>query len=454
MFGMGSFTPIGGDYDASKVSELLAGSPVSIHPRPQMEDGIHEAKRARVDDDEAALFDGKTVDAMFEAVVGLPSQIMSQTIDTNLKEQFQQTNAIEPAAVNSDAPALTKRQQQDKAFEAAIVAANESGQWNQAALGNKFQRTFGAKGPRHKEYQRIQGLANIEQFKKDWISDKNKEIQKTKTYLKGYQRVDRRHGKYVPVGQYIESFGIHYDREGAIKAGLRGAQKMVKMGGEWCYIDTISETLYVLLLERQFMEDPKESWELSTKETTTGTSSSAASSSDTQVADVVLPAVSGQQGKEAATPKPAAKVGKAKAKGKAPADKVTPPNKLSKTETDIAITDANGLKERYLKVSGRAEQVKGFILEESGGWGWANNDKDKKILAVPLKDITDEIAKDGDVQTYVSKDAKEFNKKFGKEHIAYVARKFLDLGAKVRRLEKAVTKMNDLWEIENRASQE
>ena len=198
----------------------------------------------------------------------------------------------------------------------------------------------------------------------------------------------------------------------------------------------------------------KESWELFTKETTTGTSSSAASSSDTQVADVVPPAASGQQGKEAVTPKPPAKVTKAKAKGKAPADKVTPPDKLSKTETDIAITDANGLKEPYLKVSGRAEQVKGFILEESGGWGWANNDKDKQILGVPLNDITDEIAKDGDVQTYVAKDAKEFTKKFGKEHIAYVARKFLDLGAKVRRLEKAVKKMNDMYDIENRASQE
>ena len=133
MFGMGSFTPIGGDYDASKVSALLADSPVSIHPRPQMEDGIHDAKRARVTDEDA-LFDGKTVDAMFEAVVGLPSQIMSQTIDTNLKEQFQQTRAIEPTAGNSDAPALTKRQQQDKAFEAAIVAANASGLWSQAAL--------------------------------------------------------------------------------------------------------------------------------------------------------------------------------------------------------------------------------------------------------------------------------------------------------------------------------
>ena len=438
---------------------------LALSPEPERGVGVHpKQKKRRMDDDdheetspspaEAATM---SVDSLMAVVAGMPDLERAKTLEDALKAELAATKARDQPVAEAAAPVpKTKRQLQEQAFEEAIQTASMTGEWNQAALGNKFQRLFGKKGPRNAEYSNVQGLAAQEAFKKTWIADTNTDIEKSKVHLKSYQKVNRRHGIYMPVGQYIESFGIQYNRELAIKAGLRGAEKMVRMGGGWCWVDPISESLFVLALKMEFIEDLKESWELSTKEVTHGSTGAAVTprgiadadgtaASSGALAVVPAPAITTPKAKTKAEAKTAAKAAAAAKAGQGKSPK-------TKTESEVAVEEANKLKERYLKATGRADKIKTFI-KDTPEWSWALNDRHAKILNEPLDDLAADVAKNADVQMYVTKDAKDFNKKFGKDHIAAVARKFNELLAKVRRVEKAVQKMNDLHDIENRSSQ-
>ena len=243
---------------------------------------------------------------------------------------------------------------------------------------------------------------------------------------------------------------------------------MMKMGGDWAYIEPVSEAVFVLQLNREFSEDLKNSWEIYT---TTQTTSSTDGEVGKAVKDVAANSTNpksgeadkvntGQadkkekekgNGKDKGKPKSAA--AKKAAAAAAAGDKgESPAGSKSKTESDLAVDAANKLKERYLKATGRAEKIMEWIPTMTE-WVWADNPRHRLILSVPMQDLKQEVSKSSDIQTFIAKDVKDMNKKFGKDHLAAVAHAFNLLAAKITKVEKANSKMNDLHDIENMGSQ-
>ena len=317
------------------------------------------------------------IEALISSMDGKSEHEQGKMMDEALKTTYMESAKVAAVAETQAVGPTSEKKRKQEAFEDAVVAATKDGLWNQPAFGNKFQRTFGKNGSRHAEYAQVSGHAATEKFKLDWIQQEGDKITKTKTHLRAYQRVDTRHGKYVPIGAYIESFGIHYNREIAIKCGLRGAQQMMKMGGDWAYIEPISEALFVLQLQREFSEDLKNSWELYTSQSTTSTPAAASgevgntitnsASSSKQQKNTGKAASDKPQEKEAAKQKGTGTSAKAKKTAAAAAAAATsgkpesPGGSKTKSVSDIAIDEANKLKERYLKATGRAEKMMTWI---------------------------------------------------------------------------------------------
>ena len=180
-------------------------------------------------------------------------QVLKKTMVRSAEEERQKEELDE----NKQTRAEKDKQKLEEYLKQALYEHKKV--MGQSPLDQKFRKEARV-SPLKERYDKAVGEKAVEAFKLKWACLKYKNIKESKSYMKSFQRVDVKKGEYVPLGKYIQSFGIHYDRDAAICHGLRGAVKMTKMGGAWCYIEPLSEALFVLNLRNEFKEELAEAW--------------------------------------------------------------------------------------------------------------------------------------------------------------------------------------------------
>ena len=84
-----------------------------------------------------------------------------------------------------------------------------------------------------------------------------------KEHSRGHEHVDReKKGTYTNFGMLAESYGIHYNRELAIKRAVTASTKCVMMKGNWLNWDAVGECTEYLRLNKEFEDLFRERWNM------------------------------------------------------------------------------------------------------------------------------------------------------------------------------------------------
>ena len=57
-----------------------------------------------------------------------------------------------------------------------------------------------------------------------------------------------------------EGLGAVVDQRGALKKAVTYAEKAIRRGGSWCYLDEMAETVHFLYVDRRFDQELTEAW--------------------------------------------------------------------------------------------------------------------------------------------------------------------------------------------------
>lgn len=224
--------------------------------------------------------------------------------------------------------------------------------------------------------------------------------------------MDTKKGEYLPLGMVIEKYGILYDREKAIEAGMKYCTKACKMGGSWTFIDPMSEVIHVLHLKYDFIETMTEAW----------------ANFDKEYGDATIKKA-GQGAKAKVQPGPAKQIlGNETGEG---------PPKKTKSTLDALMASGNKVKGRLIIVRCTAEGLEKMIGQGIEGWAWAKHDDCLGKLTQGISDLKG--VRTPEMESFLALDNKEMKAKYSGEQLTLMLQEFLKTTDKVDALD-AVSK--------------
>ena len=170
-------------------------------------------------------------------------------------------NSINAKLATAKAPYEDKQQPKTK-LEEWLAAAIEQGEIRTA--GPLYKRFLNAlkDSPDWADYKACKGDGERKEFRLKWANTEIRLISQTKKHSQEFSEVDTTLGELMPFGLLVESFGILYDRELAIKLATKHAIKCMQMGGSWIGVDGMAETTLFLKLRKSHSQVMSEKWGL------------------------------------------------------------------------------------------------------------------------------------------------------------------------------------------------
>ena len=278
-------------------------------------------------------------------------------------------------------------------------------------------------------------------FRAEWAKKRFEETRAEKNHTKSYETVKREHGEYMVFARVVEKLGWVTDQEGAVRRALAYCNKCFEMGGEWVDRNELHGDLEFFFLKKQSMTDMAEKWSLFESERTKG-------EGDSQQEDDTRPskpsaqaagaasAASSSGGAQAAKPKVAPVVPKAKAKEKELEPVVEQAStagagKEAKTEAarsaeekkkvkaaaksglSMLVANCNKLKQKNLTTTAAARNLIQNIQDQNNQqtWGWANNEQHVGQLELRQKQLNEKMSSDlSNLMIRVARDNKSTSK--------------------------------------------
>ena len=116
------------------------------------------------------------------------------------------------------------------------------------------------------EYGKCHTWQQKAEFRKKWLAKTLDKLLISKSHSKTYEQADTTHGTYLNFGLLVESFGVHYNKENAVRCAVRHAAKCIRTGGKWLRRDDQADIPEYLKLSRQFQHKMTEAWSMGEKE--------------------------------------------------------------------------------------------------------------------------------------------------------------------------------------------
>ena len=125
-------------------------------------------------------------------------------------------------------------------------------------VGQKFQKAYKVGSEKHAQYKLMNPQQKRDERKR-WAKETFAQVIVGKSYESSYKRVDEEAGEWHTLGSLIVSLG-GWQWEPAITGGKLHFAKAVRMGGDWCRRDEMSELLMVMKLNRKHSGIMQQSW--------------------------------------------------------------------------------------------------------------------------------------------------------------------------------------------------
>ena len=130
------------------------------------------------------------------------------------------------------------------------------------AIGKVFSKVHAKGTVAHEVYNADKSYASKDAYKTEWMELFLKELTIGKEHSKGHEHIDKSKGRYLNFGTLVESYGIAYNRELAIKRATLAATKCVMMKGEWLSYDALGDCTEYLRLDKEFADEFREKWNM------------------------------------------------------------------------------------------------------------------------------------------------------------------------------------------------
>jgi hypothetical protein len=303
-----------------------------------------------------------------------------------------------------------------------------------SGVGRRWSKEVKQDAELKHEYAKQKNNEARAQFRKEWAGRKLHELTVSKSHLKEYQKVDVTKGRYMDFGSLVETFGILYDRERAIACAMRHAAKCIKMGGMWLSHDPLAEVTEFLKLSKGFEETMMEAWRLCEKEHST----EKLPSPDVQKPNpdcLSTPSRLHATGDKAETitASPDGVEGKRKRGQPDTRDEAGAKHAKTKTELELALTEAGKTKALYLQAMPKAEQVVHSINKDAN-WCWARSEQSLGQLEQMMSTICDKMTPL--VNRFVLEDIKQLKHEIGNDTLLLAAAEFNGLSALLAKIDK------------------
>jgi hypothetical protein len=96
----------------------------------------------------------------------------------------------------------------ETAFHQFIESGGDKINWN-TQLQNKFQRDHKSGAPDHAEHKALKSYADKDAYKLKWAGKCFKKMQETKKHTHSYQKINKKHGKFLNFGMLCEQYAGH-----------------------------------------------------------------------------------------------------------------------------------------------------------------------------------------------------------------------------------------------------
>ena len=127
-------------------------------------------------------------------------------------------------------------------------------------LGMLFSKLHGKGTDAHELYNADRTYAAKDDYKREWQELLLEQITVGKEHIRSHAHVDRKKGVYLNFGLYVESYGVRYNRELAIKRAVSAVSKCTMTSGGWINHDRLGDCTGYLKLHRDFEDEFKEAW--------------------------------------------------------------------------------------------------------------------------------------------------------------------------------------------------
>ena len=155
-----------------------------------------------------------------------------------------------------DMPVMNMAADARKHLEEATVFDSDG------AIGKVFSKVHAKGTVAHEVYNANRDYASKDKYKTEWLDLFLKELTIGKEHSKGHEHIDKSKGRYLNFGTLVESYGIAYNRELAIKRATLAATKCVMMKGEWLSYDALGDCTEYLRLDKEFADELREKWNM------------------------------------------------------------------------------------------------------------------------------------------------------------------------------------------------
>ena len=280
-----------------------------------------------------------------------------------------------------------------EAVDEAVRKAASTGEFGlRDKVGQNFARRHAKGTDAHAAYMACASLEDKRRFRAAWAKEFYKGCVLTKSHGEDFSQVDTTMGVMMTFGQLVQSYG-GWEWALAVKGAKLHAAKAAKMGGRWCQIDSMSELMHFLKLEKRYAEIMEHKWSLYTAwsakldagDNAAEVRSTAASSAPAPQAtehDKISPRAANPGAPVKQSPRARAeegKPGKRKPTNQSDntADDEEPKNKLSplKKKLVVSLKEANRVKSLFLMASTKAQQFLDQVDSQDPSYDWANSDK-------------------------------------------------------------------------------
>jgi hypothetical protein len=264
-------------------------------------------------------------------------------------------------------------------------------------IGQNFARRHAKGTDAHAAYQACESRDDKRRGRAAWAKEFYKDCVLTKSNGESFSQVDTTLGVMMPFGQLVQSYGGGGGGgrwAPAVQGAKLHAAKAAKMGGRWCQVDSMSELMHFLKLEKNYAEIMEHKWSLFTawsakvdagdngaEVSPTMRGSALATKAIEHDAKASTNAASlDDRAKQA--PRTSAVEGKP-VKRKTPnqcdtnGDDDEPKNKVSPLKKKLIATlkEAQRVKNLFLMASTKAQQFLDQVDSQDPSYGWATSDK-------------------------------------------------------------------------------
>jgi len=285
-------------------------------------------------------------------------------------------------------------------------------------IGREWNKAVAADPALRKSYTKCSGQKDKAAMRKSWVDRMCSELRYGKSHIKRWEKVDITNGDYYAFGGLVESYGIHYDRQAAVEAATKHAEKCIKMAGPWLRFNKMGEVMEYLKLSVSFTERMSEAWSL-WEEENSGSGDATAGKPDVR--------------KSPANPKSSAScstpgAGNDSTGGRKRAgcgDGGSAQKKPKKNEClEKALAVAVKVKKLHTEATSRAENIVGLI-DTCSDWAWART----QDAVGTLRDLIMQMKakRSTAVNRFILEDIKVLRREIGGDYLLAMANEFIAL---------------------------